>query len=43
MTQMYQAKNGETLIAQDEVQAAAFERAGLEPVDGNKPRKQKSE
>jgi hypothetical protein len=38
----YQAENGETLIAQDEVQQAAFENAGLKPVE-DKPKRQPKE
>jgi hypothetical protein len=36
----YKAPNGELVIAQDEVQAAAFENAGFELVEGTKPKRQ---
>jgi len=39
----FQAENGNTVTALNEVQAAAFTNAGLKPVEGKKPRKPKSE
>jgi hypothetical protein len=43
MSQEYKAPNGETVIAQDDVQAAAFENAGFEPVGGKPKSKPKTE
>lgn len=42
MSQAYKASNGEILVALDEVQAAAFEKAGLEKTD-EKPKRQRNE
>lgn len=43
MNQAFKAPNGEVIIAQDEVQAAAFENAGLEPVEPVKRGRPKAE
>lgn len=39
----YQAENGEIVIAQDEVQAAAIEKAGLKLIEDKPKRQSKSE
>lgn len=39
MSQSYKAPNGLIVIAQDEVQAAAFINAGFEEAEAAKPRK----
>lgn len=43
MQQAYKAENGEILIALDEIQAAAFEKAGLVKTDEKPKRQPRSE